>query len=1113
MRFLVLGPVEVWRGGEAVSVGGPKARVLLAALALEGNRVVSRSALVEALWGDRPPPSAEKTLDAYLSRLRRALGDDRLLRKAPGYLLVVRPGERDLDQFEQLTSAGREKLRLGDAGAAAALLRRALSLWRGPALADIRDEPFAVSEAEALDERRLAALEDRFDAEIRADGGPRVLEEVERLAREHPLRERLVALHMLALYASGRAPDALTAFQAARHRLAVELGLDPGPQLRQLERQILQQDPSLPTWRPPRRTQRRLHRRSRLWLAAALVACLVGIATAAAALHPTDRGPMRMAPNAVGELRTSGGVAAAARVGGVAGDVAEGAGSLWITDAQQTRLLRLSRSPPRVVDTIAIPAPAPTGVAVGGGGVWVSDFAGRAVSRLNARDPSSRPPLQIAVGAGPGPIAYGFGAAWVVNTVDGTLQRIDAHSLRPDRPVAVGTHPTAVATGSHAVWVTDAGSDSIVRISPSAGTITASYPLAADPVALVGGGSAIWVASKADHAVVRLDPESGHRTVIPMPGAPVDLAYAAGALWVALEHPGGIVTLRAPWTSVRREAVGAAPSAITAAGSDAWITTLPRRQRGGTLRVVYSGPAFDLASPYLHSRFDPGGASTLVQWQLLSMTNDGLVAYRKVGGPAGLEIVPDLAVALPVLSNGGRTYRFLLRRGIRYSNGVAVRASDFRFAVERQFRLQQPGYFQGVVFSSLVGFASCERHPHTCSFRQAIQTDDRAGTLVLHLRRPDPDLLSKLATTFGDLLPPGSPPPTSGEPVPATGPYMLAAHPSPRGRFAVVRNHAFREWSPDAQPNGYPDRILWRRVPDPGRELSAVAARRADVAIDPPPPDQLTQLRTRYVTLAHPYPGYATAFVSLNTRVPPFDDVRVRRAFNLAVDRRRVSTLMGGSLLARPTCQVLPPTLPGYRPYCPYTAHPTPAGSWSAPAPAAARRLVRQSGMRGDHVRLWAWRDGHPAVARYLGRVLETLGYKARVDVVGYDRWNAETSDSRLEGQASLGGWIPDYLSPSAFFDVLLTCHSFRRASVENQNSAELCDHRLDALVQRAESAQAVDPRRAMQLWQLADREATGRAAWVPLTTSVGVDITSPRLRTVQHNTEFGLLLDQLAPP
>lgn len=259
MELLVLGSVEVRIDGKAVPLGGPKQRSLLALLLLNANEVVSRDRLIDALWGERAPASAQGSIDTYVSRLRSVLGADRVERHPPGYLLRVERGELDLARFEGLLEQGRAAAVAGDARTARDFLLEGLAVWRGRALADLESEALLGVEAERLEERRLLALEGRIEAELQLGGGAELVGELERLVGEHPFRERLQGQLMLSLYRAGRQADALAAYQAFRRRFAEELGLEPSAELRTLERRILEQDPTLglaaaaPTVASPRR--------------------------------------------------------------------------------------------------------------------------------------------------------------------------------------------------------------------------------------------------------------------------------------------------------------------------------------------------------------------------------------------------------------------------------------------------------------------------------------------------------------------------------------------------------------------------------------------------------------------------------------------------------------------------------------------------------------------------------------------------------------------------------------------------------------------------------------------------------------------------------------------
>ena len=245
MEFRILGPLEVWNEGGEVSLGGPKLRALLAVLLLHANEVVAADRLIDELWGEDTPEGSRGALRVNVSRLRKALPEGVLTTRAPGYAVRVEPDELDLHRFERLVDEGRSLLARKLAFDAAARLRDALSLWRGPALADFAYESFAQAPIGRLEEIRLAAVELRVDADLALGRHYEVVGELETLVSDHPLRERLRGQLMTALYRSGRQPEALEAYREARRTLVDELGIEPSPALQELERAILRQDPVL----------------------------------------------------------------------------------------------------------------------------------------------------------------------------------------------------------------------------------------------------------------------------------------------------------------------------------------------------------------------------------------------------------------------------------------------------------------------------------------------------------------------------------------------------------------------------------------------------------------------------------------------------------------------------------------------------------------------------------------------------------------------------------------------------------------------------------------------------------------------------------------------------
>ena len=263
MEFRLLGPLEVVSEGPPPNLGSPKQRALLALLLLNANEVVSRDRLIEALWGESAPSTAAHAIDVYVSRLRKALAQredaaPRLHTRSPGYVLEVAPDAFDVEQFERLRAEGARALEERQLEVAAGKLREALALWRGPALVDFAYEPFAQDEIARLEELRLATLERRIEADLALARQAELVPELEALVAAHPLRERLRAQLMLALYRVGRQADALAVYRETRRLLQAELGLEPAPFLRDIEAAILRQDAGLGVEAPELRSRRHL---------------------------------------------------------------------------------------------------------------------------------------------------------------------------------------------------------------------------------------------------------------------------------------------------------------------------------------------------------------------------------------------------------------------------------------------------------------------------------------------------------------------------------------------------------------------------------------------------------------------------------------------------------------------------------------------------------------------------------------------------------------------------------------------------------------------------------------------------------------------------------------
>ncbi|HEX4344450.1 MAG TPA: ABC transporter substrate-binding protein, partial [Solirubrobacteraceae bacterium] len=321
--------------------------------------------------------------------------------------------------------------------------------------------------------------------------------------------------------------------------------------------------------------------------------------------------------------------------------------------------------------------------------------------------------------------------------------------------------------------------------------------------------------------------------------------------------------------------------------------------------------------------------------------------------------------------------------------------------------------------------------------------------------------------------------------------------------ITFVRNPRFREWSHAAQPAGNPAAIVWRTYPSIDAALQAVEQGRADWIFGILPPRELPRLRVDVPAQLHDNASFIVDFIPLNTHVAPFDDVRVRRALNLAIDRQRIVTLYGGPSAATPICQPLPAGFLGYHRICPYTARPAHDGVWRAPDLARARRLVRASGTRGDQIDVWGTSDnlGVPhGLPAYVASVLRSLGYRTRLRI----RAGPHISYAlRRTFQLSVDGdWAPDYPGPSAFLPPFFGCGG-------NYTNGYVCDAGLDDTMRRASAAELRAPDAAAGLWEKADRTIVDRAYWVPTVSSHAPELVSRRVGNYEVSPIWDFVADQ----
>lgn len=559
MEIHILGPLEASEDGQSLDLGPPKQRALLSLLVLHRNEVVSADRLIDELWAGRPPVAAGKSIQVYVSQLRKTLGAAAIESRSGGYRLSL---ATDVDRFDRLAEEGRDLLQRGEPRRAAVVLRKALSLWRGPPLADVAYESFAQGEIARLEELRMSTLEEKIDADL-ADGREgELVPELQRLARDNPLRERLRGQLMLALYRTGRQAEALEAYREARRMLKDELGLEPSRELQQLEQAILRQDETLGAAARPRVPPA-------VRPAYALgIGVLVAAVTAAALAVGLTRGGggVSVAPESLAVVDpATNRIVGDVQLHSIPNSVAVGGGSVWATSTEDRTLFRVDPRQKTIVKTIALPG-APANIAFGDGAVWLpylvregggqDPFAGDgAVLRVDSRYGYAQKTIGTGEGLG-NDFADAIAAAnkdvWVVDP-PGVVTQIDVASSA----IAGKWHfprAYAVAIGKGAAWVlTDAG---LARITGRRGskpvmislgtTVSGGSSLAAEAVA-VGAGS-VWTANflqrESCEPLIRRCPQAGNVFRID-PGTnlvettiggglrrPIGAAYGAGSLWV-----------------------------------------------------------------------------------------------------------------------------------------------------------------------------------------------------------------------------------------------------------------------------------------------------------------------------------------------------------------------------------------------------------------------------------------------------------------------------------------------------------------------------------------------------------------------------------------------------
>jgi peptide/nickel transport system substrate-binding protein len=464
---------------------------------------------------------------------------------------------------------------------------------------------------------------------------------------------------------------------------------------------------------------------------------------------------------------------------------------------------------------------------------------------------------------------------------------------------------------------------------------------------------------------------------------------------------------------------------------------------------------------------DPGLSVSTEGLTAMAGTYIPLLTYARHSGEAGTRLIPGLARSLPKISDGGKAYTLYLRRGLRYSDGEPVRASDFAYTVERLLKLNSPG---SPFYTSIVGaerFAKSKRGGIA-----GIETDDRSGKIVIRLVEPRGTFANERGLVYAALVPAGTPmEDMTAHPPPATGPYVISDV-TPGRNWEYERNPYWAKGNSAAMPqlpSGHMDRITIDVVANPETQVNEIEQGKSDWMKNPPTPTRYPELKREYEgTQLLAQPTISTFYFWLNTREPPFDDLRVRRAVNYAVDPEAMERIFAGTV--RSTQQILPPGMPGYEKFEPYPHD-----------MAKARKLIGAADPSDREVTVWTNRAvPNNEAGEYLQDLLEKLGFQVNLKILDISNYftvigNLTTPDL----DAGFANWFQDYPHPNDFFEPQLTGESIQPTS--NTNWAMVDIPRLDAKIDRLGHEQ-LGPKQEAEYAAL-DRAFMKQAPWAPFGT------------------------------
>jgi peptide/nickel transport system substrate-binding protein len=499
---------------------------------------------------------------------------------------------------------------------------------------------------------------------------------------------------------------------------------------------------------------------------------------------------------------------------------------------------------------------------------------------------------------------------------------------------------------------------------------------------------------------------------------------------------------------------------------------------GGILRAAIPGNPDHL---------DPALSDTNEGWEILEATNNGLLTFKKASGGAGATVVPDLASAMPTVTDGGKTYTFHLRSGVMFSAPVSreVKPSDIKYSIERLFRVDSGGvgFYTGIVGAN--SYAKTRTGGIS-----GIVADDKAMTITFHLTQPDGTFNDYIATPFAFALPKGTPDKdisTIPEWRVATGPYRITNY-VPHQSITIRRNPTFKSWTPDT-PDGHLNGIDVTIGVTPEQSVNEIADGQLDWYFESVPPDRLTQLKAQYPKQVYPFVRNNITYFFMNERKYPFNKLDVRKAVNYAIDRNALVKIYGGQ--GTPTENIIPPGLGSA--YKKHTLYPHDL--------AKAKQLIQQAGVAGAAVTVWGHNtDPTPSAVQYLAGVLNQIGLKATVKTFDESVYWDTIATQKGDPQIGFTDWNQDYPEGQDFIDVALNGEHI--VNVGNNDLTNTNIPAYNKMIDQAKRMPLGDARNA--IWAKLDYlYMKNDAAWAPFMNRQWPKYVSPHLHGLVFNGNY----------